>query len=159
MVSAAQVEKISATLRIRDWMHVPGAAGTMIVSPDGGTTLRAQDMRETSVFSISAMLATKGASGGITKIEIVASTTPDMAGNLTVVRDSGTIAASAIGDWAFLECSEADLAQLSTNAGLSTHLRYAAGRITVADVDTVSVAYVSIPERLHRNITPPTTIA
>ncbi len=156
MASAAQVEKLSANLKTRAWHHDPNATTPQIVTPDGGTTLRIEDMRDASVFGVAAMLTAKGAAGAITQLEIVASAAVDMS-NPVVIKDSGTIAANALGDWAFVECSQAELAQLSSS---QPQLRYAAGRLTCADAtDEAAVTYISTPDRPHRHITPPTTIA
>lgn len=88
-----------------------------------------KDMRDYETFSAIAFnIAMTGA--GITKVEIVAA--DDTSGtNITVIKDSGTVAADALGDFVALECSAAEIRQESEDAGLS--LRYVNLRLTAAN--------------------------
>jgi hypothetical protein len=64
---------------------------------------------------------------GLTKLEIVAA--DDTSGtNLTVIKDSGTVAADAIADYVVLECLAEEIAHLSAASSLS--LRYVNVRLT-----------------------------
>lgn len=160
MASAVAVEKLRSMLSVNLYDHDPGTASALMVSPDGGTTLRVGDLGKFRRFMVNAM-ASLLAGSGITKLEIVASDSSDMSTNLTVVKDSGTVAADAVGDQVVLECSADELAQLSTDGGISPGLRYVAGRITMQNSgDEAVVCYIlAEPTFAYGQLTPATTIA
>lgn len=136
MASAVTTERITAELFVEVYDHDPGAATAIIVSPDGGTTERWYDMSDASDFMVKAM-TTIAATGGLTKLEIVAATDTSGTG-LTVVKDSGTVAADAVGDTVVQSCTAAEVATLGSS------LRYVAGRLTMAAAtDEAAVAYVA----------------
>lgn len=67
------------------------------------------------------------AGSGVTKLEIVAA--DDTSGtNITVIKDSGTVAADAIDDYVYLECQAEEVRQESEDA--SATLRFVAARVT-----------------------------
>jgi hypothetical protein len=142
------------------WDHDPDTASAIMVTPDGGTTDRIVDLKGYGRLVVAAMSSTL-TGAGITKLEIVASDSADMSTNLTVVKDSGTVAADAVGDWVVQECTAEELAQLSSDGGISPGLRYAAGRLTVANsADEAVVVYVRCEAVFsYLNLTPATTIA
>jgi hypothetical protein len=157
MASAVAEQHICSKYLFQVWDHDPGTTNAIVATPDGGTTDRYVDMRDYERFAAIA-LATVVAAGGLTKLEIVASS--DTAGaDLTVIKDSGTIAAdSALNDWAILECSADELAQ--AGAASSLNLRYVAARLTNAtNTDECVVIYFGISNRPHLDLTPATTIA
>jgi len=157
MVSPQGFNKLGSNAGIEKWDHDPGATTAIIVSPDGGTTKRFVDMRDFERFAVAAMV-TIVAAGGMTKLEIVAA--DDATGtNTIVIKDSGTIAADAVGDWAFEECSAAEVEQESNDAGFAS--RFVAGRITMAtSTDEAAVTYIPTrPKFPQKDLTPATTIA
>src|SRR3990167_6102410 len=103
MASPQASDKIATRHAFKVWDHDPDSASATIVTPDASTTVRMEDMRNYGGFAV---IATNGAltGAGITKVEIVASDDSAGATNLTVIKDSGTVAADALGDWVFLEC-------------------------------------------------------
>lgn len=157
--SSVSFDKLAPAAKRVLYDHDPGGTSATIVTPDGGTTERIWDMREFECFGVLAM-STVLAGNGITKVEIVASDSADMSTNLTVVKDSGTIAADAVGDQAWLECHQSELAQLSTDNAISPGLRYVAARITCQNAgDEAVVLYEGKPKRPRDGLTPATTIA
>lgn len=158
MASPTATEHIGSQQLVQMWDHDPGGTSATVVSPDGGTTVRSVDMRDYYVFGVGAMSSTL-TGAGITKLEIIAATDSAMSANVTVIKDSGTVAADAVGDWVFQECTAAEVAQEGAD-GAITGLRYVAGRITVANAaDEAVVIYVGLPNRPQDNLTPAATIA
>lgn len=158
MASPQASNKLRSNLKIEMWDHDPGGTSATVVSPDGGTTERWFDMNDFACFAVAAMASTLAGSG-ITKLEIVANTASDGSGTTVVIKDSGTIAADAVGDWAIEECTAEELAQ--EGADNSVSLRYVAGRITMQDAgDEAVVTYIGgEPRFAHLDLTPETTIA
>lgn len=156
MASAVAEQHIRARNLIQMWDHDPGATTAQITTPDGGTTKRLVDMRDYEHFAVTAY-ASVLAGNGITKLEIVACT--DTAGtNATAIKDSGTIAADALGDWAMLECSADEVRYAGDAAGLA--LRYVGARLTCQNSgDEAVVTYIGVSNRPQLDLTPATTIA
>ena len=156
MASPQDSQYFGANFKVEMWDHDPGGTSATVVTPDGGTTERWVDMRDYAKVCIAAMSSTL-TGNGITKLEIVAA--DDTAGtNLTVIKDSGTVAADAVGDWVKEECTAEEVAQESADAGAT--LRYVAGRLTVANsADEAVVTYIALPRHPQLNLTPETTIA
>ena len=137
MASAVTTEKFSSRHSVELYDHDPNATAATAIT--GAGTNGYVDLRDFSLFAVKAMSsALTGA--GITKLEIIAA--DDTAGtNVTVIKDSGTVAADAVGDQVYLECQASEIAQLSDAAGNS--LRYVAGRITMANAaDEAVVVYI-----------------
>ncbi len=152
MASALSTLKWLANLLIQMWDHDPGATTAKLVSPDGGTTIRYLDMGLYSRFAVAAYPSVIGG-GGLTKLEIVASSDAAFTAPV-VVKDSGVIAADALGDWAVLECTAEEIVQLGDD------LQYVAGRLTQATAtDEAAVMYLAKPRFTHKDVTPATTIA
>lgn len=157
MVSPQASDKLSSGYLHQMWDHDPGATTAIVVSPDGGTTKRVLDMRDYLNVQVGAALTVIGSASGITKLEIIASAAADMS-SPEVIKDSGAIAADAIGDWAQLECTAEEVAQIATDS--SKALRYVAGRLTCSHAaDEAAVYYFAIPRYPRRGLTPATTIA
>lgn len=138
MASAVTVNKIASNHAIISYDHDPGATSALITSPDGGTTKRYVAMSLYDHFSTVVMATI--ATGGPTLVEIVAAT--DSAGtNATAVVTSGTVAADAVGDGVFLECSAAQIKEVGDAAGYAfTHV---GTRITCANsADECCVTYI-----------------
>ena len=157
MASPITTQYIRANLHVIGYDHDPGGTSATLVSPDGGTTVRAWDMRDYSHFGVQAITTVLGGSG-ITKVEIVASDSSDMSTNVTVIKDSGTVAADALADQVVEECTAQEVAQEGSDAGVD--LRYVAGRITCDNSgDEAIVNYIGIPNNPNLDLTPATTIA
>ncbi len=122
-----------------------------------GTVVAYRDMRDFDKFAGGVMTSVLGGSG-VTQLEIVAA--DDNSGtNLTVIKDSGVIAADAVGDQAMLECTAEEIRQASEDAGYT--LRYVGLRITHQHAGDESVAvYIRSGARFsYADLTPATTIA
>ena len=140
MASPQSSDKIATRNAITMWDHDPDGTSATIVSADAGTTLRVVDMRDYEKFGVAAM-CTVVSSGAITKLEIIACDNSDGTGNVTVIKDSGTISANAQGDWAFQECTAEEVRQESEEGGYT--LRYVGGRLTVSNSGTeAAVMYI-----------------
>lgn len=156
MASPTATQKIRSGLLVQMWDHDPGASTAKLAGPDGGTTIRYVDMRDYSNFSVAAMSVVL-TGNGITKLEIVASATTSFSA-VTVIKDSGVVAADAAYDWVMEECTAAEVAQEGADAGVD--LRYVAARITEANAaDEAIVVYVAIPNNPNLDLTPATTIS
>lgn len=147
MASSIGSEKLGANLKV---------VGETIT---GGTTVVGtyQDLRDFETFgALVTVAALTGA--GVTKVELVAA--DDASGtNITVIKDSGTVAANAVDDQVFEECTVPEIAQLSAAGGLA--LRYGAVRVTLANAADVAVANIILGDPRHAatGLTPATTIA
>jgi hypothetical protein len=151
MASPTATDRIRSRFFLALYDHDPGAATAIIVSPDGGTTKRTMDMRDYDEVAVVAMSSTR-AGNGITKLEIVASDSADMSTNVTVIKDSGTVAADAVGDYVVEECTAAEVAQEGSDAGAD--LRYVAGRLTCENAaDEAVVLYFGCPKRPRLDLT------
>lgn len=147
MAVATSTEKFASTHKLVMYDHDPGATSAVICSPDGGTTLRSFDMRDFENFVAFAKPTIVGGNG-ITLFEIVAATDSGLTANVTQIKTSGAVTIEGLDDYIFLECSAAELAQASTDAGLSTQLRYVGARLTNAtNTDEVAVGYLGFNPR------------
>ncbi len=156
MASPQASQHFRSRNKMEMWDHDPGGTAAAVTTPDGGTTERWFDMRDFGRF-VGAAMATI-ATSGITKLEIVGAT--DQAGsNLTVLKDSGALAADAVGDWGVLEVTAEELRQEAEDAGFA--LRYVALRITMGTAtDEAVVAYIGQePTHQYDSLTPASTIA
>lgn len=90
-------------------------------------TATALDMSLYADFRVLAMASALTGSG-ITKLEIVAGSDSGVTTDVTVIKDSGTVAADAVGDYVALECSALEVAQEGADA--AADLRYVAVRLT-----------------------------
>jgi len=143
MASAQATDRLASRLKVESFDHDPGGTSATLVSPDGGTTIKYVDMKDHSQVLMS--FAPSVIAGSLTKVEIVADSATNFSTNLTVIKDSGTIAADANGDYAILECDTDDLADAAAS-GVS--LRYVAGRLTMSTgTDEAVVTYVAVPVR------------
>lgn len=143
----ATSQKIASRVYLRGFDHDPGATTAVVCSPDGGTTKRLLDLRDYAGFGVLACPTIVGGTG-VTKVEIVAYIDGDStgAGTAYVVKDSGTVAADAVNDQVWQECTAAEVAQLGTDEGVD--LRYVAARLTNGtNTDEVKVVYVGFPPK------------
>lgn len=144
MPSPQASQKFLSRHFVRSYDHDPGATTAVLVSPDGGTTIRYLDMKEYHEFVCSAMSSTL-TGAGITKLEIVASATTAFS-SVVVIKDSGTVVGDAVGDNIVLSCSAEEIAQEGADAGVA--LRYVAGRVTCANAaDEAVVTYIGVGAR------------
>jgi hypothetical protein len=145
MATTVSTEKIGSSIYIKSHDHDPGLTTAILVSPDGGTTIRYLDMKDYTNFS--ANFAPSVGTGGITLAEIVASSIDTFA-SVTQIKTSGAVAADAVQDNVFLECSAEEI--VHTAAGL----RYVAGRVTMpTSTDEAKVTYVALPIRKFTGLT------
>src|SRR5512145_2789656 len=112
MASDIATQHLFSNQNLRLYDHDPGATTAIIVSPDGGTTLRTADMSLFSRFACGAMV-TVPATGALTKLEIVAAEAATMSSPV-VVKASGTIVADAVEDQAWRECTSEEVAHLGS---------------------------------------------
>lgn len=146
MASAVSTEKLGSSLKCYSHDHDPGATSATLAGPDGGTTIRYEDLRDIEVFGVLAKPNIVGGSG-LTKLEIVASATTAFS-SVTVVKDSGTVAGDAVQDNVFLECTAEEVAHLGGT------LRYVAARLTMAtNTDEATVTHICIPKRKYTGLT------
>jgi hypothetical protein len=119
MASAVSTEKLFANMKIE----------AIAQTADSSTALASTyvDLRDYAAFAVLCMTTVKGGNG-LVKLEIVASDASDGSTNVTVIKDSGTVAADAVGDYVALECTAEEIMQLGRAAGVA--LRYVAARVT-----------------------------
>lgn len=150
-------EKIGSAIFAKAYDHDPGATTAIVCSPDGGTTKRALDMSLYEVFGVLAKPNIVGG-GGLTKLEIIAADNEALTTNVVVIKDSGTIAADALDDNAFLECTAEEVRQVSEAAGYTS--RYVGARLTMAtSTDEATVVYFGWNPRFKRSGLTATSIA
>lgn len=148
MASSVSTEKIFSRDSIECLHHDPDATTAVVVAY--------RDMRDFRFFAAIAAISALGTSGAITKLEIVAADdTSDT--NLTVIKDSGTLDADALGDYIALECTAEEIRALSTG---SKNLRYVAARVTCDAADAEAVlTYIRSAARFEHTGLTATTIA
>lgn len=156
MASPTETDTIRSQYLFQMWDHDPGDTNANVTTPDGGTTERWVDMRDYTDFAVACFTTVLGGNGP-TKLEIVAA--EDSAGtNTVVIKDSGTVAPDALGDWVIETCTAQEVAQ--EGADNSYDLRYVAGRITCNNAgDEAVVLYFGVPKRPQLNLTAQTTIS
>lgn len=136
MATAVTSQKLASQLAVISYDHDPGTTAATITSPDGGTTKRYVPLTNYEYFGVAAMTSVSASSSGITKVEIVAASDSSGTG-LTVVVDSGTVAADAVGDFVWVECTAAQVKECLATA---THV---GARITCSNSgDEAVVTYV-----------------
>lgn len=152
MVSNLSIQKLFANAKIVQYLHDPDGVAAALVTPNAGTTKRVWDFRDGSVFGVLAT-PTVLVGAGITRVEIVACDNADGTGNVTVVKDSGVVAADAKGDYVALECTAEEVRQLSEAGGFN--LRYVAARLTLANAgDEANVVYIlAFPRFAQKDLT------
>lgn len=118
--------------------HDPGATSAQITTPDGGTTKRLVALANYEVFGVGVVTSVSASSSGPTLVDIVAAT--DSAGtNATTVVSSGTVAADAVGDFVWVECTAAQAKEVGDAAGYTfTHV---GARITCSNSGDECVVY------------------
>jgi hypothetical protein len=101
--------------------------------------------------------------GGITKIEVIASASSNMASPAVVRAPSAydSIDMDAADDQATIEVDHKLLAQLSAEAGLAvgSGYRYVQLRLTASNTDKVVITAIGIADQEKQDLTPKTTIA
>lgn len=120
MASAVTTNKFASNFAAISYDHDPGTTNALITSPDGGTTKRYVAMANYEQFA--AIVMATIATTGPTLVEIVAAT--DSSGtNATAIVTSGTVAADAVGDGVFIECSAEQIKECGDAAGyVFTHV-------------------------------------
>ncbi len=152
MASAVTSQKLASNMAMLSYDHDPGTTAATIVSPDGGTTKRVVPLALYEWFGVACMTSVSASSSGVTKVEIVGCTDSTGA-NPTVVVDSGTVAADAVGDFVFVECSAAQVKEVGDAASLT--LTHVAARITCSNSgDEAVVTYLrAFPKFPQLNLT------
>lgn len=146
MASAVTTQKIASRMFIKSYDHDPGATSAVIASADGGTTPVYVDMSKYEYFGVMCKPNIVGGSG-LTKVEIVASAATTFS-SVTVVKDSGTVAADALADNVWQECTAQEVVQLGET------LRYVAARLTMATAtDEATVTYVAMGKGAYPDMT------
>lgn len=151
MASAVTVEKLRMAQKIE---------GKVLTGATSKTLAAGLDLQSFGGFLVQATVAALTGTG-MTKLEIIASAAADMS-SAVVVKDSGTIAADAVGDHYTVECLRSEVMQLATDEGAA--LRYVAPRVTLqngADVVVAScIRFDPIaPESRRSGLTPASGIA
>jgi hypothetical protein len=157
MASAVATDKFATRNKVLMYHHAPAAAATEQSVKAGATTTTWQDMRDYEGFAVAAMT---GLLVGTGMIELSIYAAEDSSGtNATEIKTTGAIAADAVGDWAFLECSAEEIAQVGEAAGYN--LRYVAAYIDCNhNDDECEVVYIlTAPSRAADALTAATTIA
>lgn len=157
MASAVTSQKIGSSWAIRSYDHDPGSTSAVITSPDGGTTKRVVPLALYELFGVNAMTSVSASSSGVTLLEIVGCT--DSAGsNPTVVVSSGTVAATAVNNNVFVECTAAQVKEVGDAAGLV--LTHVAARVTCSNAgDEAVVTYLrGNPKFTASGLTPATDL-
>lgn len=152
MASAVTSQKLGSIMAVQSYDHDPGATTAIITSPDGGTTKRVVAMRDYAAFAVECMTSVSASSSGATLVDIVGCT--DSAGsNPTVVVSSGTVAADAVGDTVWVECTDAQVKEVGAAASLT--LTHVAARITCSNAgDECVVTYIrALPKRSYNALT------
>jgi len=158
MASAVATQKFLANAKIEFWDHDPGSTSAILLSADGGTTVKSVDMSKYGVLVAGAIQTVIGSSSGITKIEIVASAAATLTSE-EVIKDSGTIDADALADWYVLECTAEEIAQIGAAAG--KELRYAGLRITQSNAGDEAIGfYLGLePRTAYKDLTAASNIS
>jgi hypothetical protein len=150
MASPQASAKLTSKLKVASFDHDPGGTSAVLLSGDGGTTISYVDGRDYSNFLFIAKPSVL-AGNGITKLEIVASATTTFAA-VTVIKDSGTVAADAIADYVVEECTAEEIAQEASDAGVE--LRYVTARLTCHNAgDEAVVTFVGVPRHAYLGLT------
>lgn len=131
MASALSTVKLFANACIEMFVHMPADASTEQVVKAGTTTTTWRDLRDYEGFAVGAVQGVKGGNGMI-ELSIYAAE-DDSGSNATEIKTTGVIAADAIGDYALLECTAEEIAQIGKPLGYD--LRYVAGWIDSHHVD------------------------
>lgn len=106
---------------------------------------------------------------GITKMEIIASDSSDGSTNVTVVKDSGTVAADAVDDEVYLECTAEEIREVGerdytadpvVDEATPVELAYVNVRLTLDNGSDVAAVFGKLDRMHHQlDLTPATRIA
>ena len=121
MASSQSSVKFFANNCVELFTHMPADGATEQSVKAGTTTACWRDMRDYEGFAVGACQAVKGGNGMI-ELSIYAAES-DSGANATEIKTTGVIAADAIGDYALLECTAEEIAQIGRAAGYAfTHV-------------------------------------
>lgn len=156
MTSAIATAWLFDRVKIVPWDHDPGATSAVLTSPDGGTTVRSQDL---SLYEHFAVLAKNSVlvGAGITRVELVAAEDAALATNLVVIKDSGVVVTNDMDKYVALEASAQEIRSIGDAA--SKVLRWVGARITQANAgDEAVVTFISArPRNAAAGLTASTT--
>lgn len=154
MASAVTTQKIGARFSFETFFHDPDSAASVPLTSDGGTTKYWRDMRDYEWFGVVASNGTL-TGNGITDLAIYAA--DDNTGtNATLIVDSGTLSGTTVGAGGFVECTAAQIREVSAAAGKT--FRYVTAYLTVANsADEAAVAFLrGLTKHGQLNLTPAT---
>ena len=121
MASLVATDKIASRMKIEMFVHMPADGATEQVVKAGTTTATWKALRDYDAFAVLAVQAVKGGNGMV-ELSIYAAENAS-GGNATEIKTTGVIAADAIGDYAFLECSAEEVAAIGEALGYNfTHI-------------------------------------
>lgn len=158
MATAVTSNKVASNCSLKLYDHDPGGTSATVVSTDGGTTKNYLAMKEYGNFAVLAMTSVSASSSGITKVEILGAT--DSSGtNATVIVDSGTVAADALQDQVFVECTAEQINEVGKAAGYN--FSHVTARLTCSNAGDEAVVLMARfnPRYPQSGLTPATTIA
>lgn len=156
--STLDSQVIGSKFLVGQYDHDPGATGAVLMSPDGGTTKYILDMRDYDAILVQSRTSVSASSSGVTKLELVAYADSAGAGTAYVVKDSGTVAADAVGDLVKIECIAAEIAQIGSDNGVD--LRYVTPRLTCSNSgDEAQVVVIRRALRQYGDLTQATVIS
>lgn len=157
MASSVATDNIAARMKFLMFNHAPADAATEQSLKAGAATTTWQAMRDYDAFGVGACVSVLGGNG---MIELSIYAAEDSSGtNATEIKTSGVLAADALGDWAFQECSAEEIAHVGEAAGYDfTHV------VAYVDChhndDEVTAFYVfTKPSRAADALTAASTIA
>ena len=153
MASAVATQHWLANNMAQMFYHAPDAAATEQSAKAGATTAVWVDLRDYDRFVVMAMTALKGGNGMV-ELSIYAAEDGDgTATNATEIKTSGVIAADTVGNYAVLECSAEEIAQVGRALGYA--LRYVAAYIDCHHADDeVAVVYIrTAAKNAHLDLT------
>jgi hypothetical protein len=149
MVSAIASERIGSNLFHKNYDHDPDSTNATLGAPDAGTTPWVMAAKDFEAFGVE-VRPTVLAAGAVTKVELVAASNAALSSNLTVIKDSGVVAADALADVVFVECLASEIKQLAEAAGVS--LAYVGVRITASNAGLeANISFIGLRPRFPRS--------
>jgi hypothetical protein len=146
---ALTTQRIGAALFLKSYDHDPGATTAVLLSPDGGTTPVAIDMKNYGAIGALVRPTIVGGSG-ITLVRLMAYSNEACTADGTAIKTSGTVAADALADNVWLEATAEEIAQIADAAGVS--LRYLSVEITTStNTDEANVTILGFQPRFPRD--------
>lgn len=139
MASSVATDKFACNNKVEMFHHAPADAATEQSVKQGATTTTWKDLRDYDGFFVMAMTGLLVGNG---MIELSIYAAEDASGtNATEIKTTGAVAADAVGDYVYVECSAEEIAHVGEAAGYD--LRYVAGYIDCHhNDDEIEVVYI-----------------